>query len=460
MLRAAGVGASVPHVDQGDLHHAPVRNPEGGLEHAAVERLDGARMAQSLRSLRRLNRGAHARGANLLIDNGGLAEYDLDGMVSEPIAKAEPLNEDWDLLVSFLPGNWEELARTTGALRKLRKDKSPGNLLRTLLLHVGCGHSLRETVVRARRAHLADLSDVALLKRLRKSRDWLQALCVALFREQGLADAEEGRFRVRAFDATIVNEPGRSGSLWRIHYSLRLPSLTCDFFKLTKTEGPGTGESLTQFPIAPGDCILADRVHSTAKGISYAVEAGGQVTVRACSAAPVLAREDGEPLDLVESVKSLQTPGIIGAVPAQAVAGPGVMVPGRVCALRKTEEAIRLAHARIRGEASRKRHQVQPAALELAKYVVLFTTVSEHDWPDEAVLEWYRTRWQVGLVFRRFKSLAQLGCLPKYNDDSAKAWLYGKLVAALLVEKLIHHASALSPWGYAVVPAPTAQRLA
>ena len=48
-------------------------------------------------------------------------------------------------------------------------------------------------------------------------------------------------------------------------------------------------------------------------------------------------------------------------------------------------------------------------------------------------------------MFNRFKSLAQLGCLPRSDDDSAKAWLYGKLVAALLMEKLIHHASALSP---------------
>ena len=84
----------------------------------------------------------------------------------------------------------------------------------------------------------------------------------------------------------------------------------------------------------------------------------------------------------------------------------------------------------------------------------------ERDWTDEVVLEWYRTRWQVELVFKRFKSLVQLGCLPKYSDESAKAWLYGKLVAALLVEKLIHHASALSPWGYALGPDATAQRLA
>ena len=134
--------------------------------------------------------------------------------------------------------------------------------------------------MRARRAQLADLSDVALLKRLRKSRDWLQALCVELFREQGLAATEGNGFEVRAFDATVVKEPGRSDSLWRIHYSVRLPSLMCDFFKLTRTKGAGMGESFTQFPIIPGDCILADRGYSMAKGIHYAVEAGGQVTVR------------------------------------------------------------------------------------------------------------------------------------------------------------------------------------
>ena len=36
-----------------------------------------------------------------------------------------PTSEDWDLLVSFFPSNWQELAAETGALRGLRKDKSP-----------------------------------------------------------------------------------------------------------------------------------------------------------------------------------------------------------------------------------------------------------------------------------------------------------------------------------------------
>ena len=101
-------------------------------------------------------------------------------------------------------------------------------------------------MVRARRAELAD---VALPKSLRKSRDWLHALCVELFREQGVVASASDSFQVRAFDVTAVKEPGQRGSLWRIHYSVRLPSLTCDFIMLTKTEGAGTGESLTQFPV-------------------------------------------------------------------------------------------------------------------------------------------------------------------------------------------------------------------
>ena len=116
--------------------------------------------------------------------------------------EAGTVDEDWEVLLSFLPQDWRELAQDTGALKGLRKDKAVDNLLRTLLLHLGCGHSLRETVVRARQAHLADLSDVALLKRLKKSKGWLHALCVRLFEEQGLAVVPGGAFQVRAVDAT------------------------------------------------------------------------------------------------------------------------------------------------------------------------------------------------------------------------------------------------------------------
>jgi len=75
------------------------------------------------------------------------------------------LDENWNTLLSLLPRNWEELAISTGATtRKMRSFDSAGAILRTLLLHIARGYSLRETVVRAKAAGLVSVSDVALFK--------------------------------------------------------------------------------------------------------------------------------------------------------------------------------------------------------------------------------------------------------------------------------------------------------
>ena len=122
-----------------------------------------------------------------------------------------------------------------------------------------------------------------------------------------------------------------------------------------------------------------------------------------------------------------------------------VQLTGSACAVRKTREAIRIACNR--------RPPSSP------KYVILFTTFLQDGFPPASVPEWYRTRWQVESVFRRFKSLAQLGHLPERDGDSAKAWLYGKLFVALLVGKLIRHARSISPWGCHLEALPPAQHL-
>ena len=63
--------------------------------------------------------------------------------MSETVAQPHG-GEDWGLLMSFSLDNGKELAIETGALKGLRKDKSPENLLRTLLIHIGCEHSLHD----------------------------------------------------------------------------------------------------------------------------------------------------------------------------------------------------------------------------------------------------------------------------------------------------------------------------
>ena len=62
----------------------------------------------------------------------------------------QPLDEDWNLVLGLLPAQWQQQAVLSGASERLRGFSSTSSLLRTLLLHVGNGYSLRETVVRAK----------------------------------------------------------------------------------------------------------------------------------------------------------------------------------------------------------------------------------------------------------------------------------------------------------------------
>jgi len=85
-------------------------------------------------------------------------------------------DQNWNRWLHLLPAHWQPQALDSGALQRLRGFRSLDALLRTLLLHVARGYSLRETVVQARVAGLAQISDVALLHRLRQAEHWFQCL--------------------------------------------------------------------------------------------------------------------------------------------------------------------------------------------------------------------------------------------------------------------------------------------
>jgi hypothetical protein len=120
-----------------------------------------------------------------------------------------------------------------------------------------------------------------LLKHLRKGEEWLRSLCVGLLRENVAYRLEGSPSRtMRIVDGTIVKEPGKTGSQWRVLYSIKLPSLVCDFFEVTATIGEGSGESLNRLPVSPQELILADAGYCSVAGIEYVHQRGADVSVR------------------------------------------------------------------------------------------------------------------------------------------------------------------------------------
>lgn len=125
------------------------------------------------------------------------------------------------------------------------------------------------------------------------------------------------------------------------------------------------------------------------------------------------------------------------------------LIPGRVCAVKKSKEAAERARRKLLREYSRKGSTVQPETLEAAGYIFVFTTLDRKFGPAK-ILEAYRGRWQIEIVFKRLKSIIGLGHLRKTDLTGAKAWLHGKLLVAFLTEALILAGERFFPWGYSI----------
>lgn len=360
--------------------------------------------------------------------------------------RSDILAEEWGVITRFLPEGWRELARSTGSLKRARQVRSPDVLLRLAFLYAASGLSLQQAAARATTAGLARISSVGLMKRMRGAGPWLQALAENVVadcaRMPSLDSVPAGR-RLRIVDATHVKVSGSRGTDWRLHYVLRLPTLTCDFAEVTDARG---GETYTRVPVSPGDIILGDRGYCHRRGVAHVIEGGGDVVVRLNSSNFPLLGAEGKPLDLLATMRSID-----GHAPHE---WPVRFVENdreysaRLCAVRKSAMAAHLSKERLLKAARKKGKVVRQDTLELAEYIFVLVTPGLGELGAGAVLELYRARWQIELGFKRLKSLFDAGSAPNRDPEAVRSWIYAKLLAVLLIERLGEESRLFSPWGF------------
>ena len=365
------------------------------------------------------------------------------------------LDSDFDYLLSFLPEGWEKQAKEFKALRRCRKIPDARLLLRILLIHLAEGCSLRETAVRVRQSGLAQVSDVTIMERLRQAGEWFRWMNTQLMSRWIVRQPPkvfgEG-WNVRLVDATQVNEPGPTGSSWRLHYALDLPSLGCSQIELTAAKGAGNGESLRRFTVAAGDLFVGDRAYGTASGIAHVVQGGGAVLVRFGWQNLPLWSSETQRFDLLAHLRRLHAT-TLGDWPVWVKDGER-MIAGRVCAVKRSRPAAEEARRRVERAAQKQSAQAMAESLEAAGYVFVFTTLPAKTLPAGKALEFYRGRWQIELVFKRLKSILGLGHLRKNDPQAARSWLQGKLLVAFLLEALLRQGQSFFPWGYPLQSEP------
>jgi hypothetical protein len=346
-------------------------------------------------------------------------------------------NDDWRELIERLGGMEavEASARETKAFLRPREITSAADLLRLVLAYCMGSSGLRSTAAWAASVGLADMSNVAVLYRLRQCGDWLAVL---IGRVLGSAAPEAGMGRLlRLVDGTTVPQAGpaarRDSKLWRIHGAFDLPGERFGFFELTDQR---EGERFDRAPVVKGEIRMGDRVYLQPDRIAAVIQAGGDVVVRAGWKGACWLDAEGTSFDLIAALHGAAAAGLIDRpIWLERKNGPALGL--RLVAVRKPAKAAEAARRKAHRDAQREGYQVSKATLLAAEWVILVTSLDRDSFVTEDVLALYRLRWRIELAFKRLKSLIGLRGPPGVDERSARPYVLAHLLMILLLEPLV-----------------------
>jgi hypothetical protein len=357
--------------------------------------------------------------------------------------------QDWESIVARLGGAamLKRSARETKAFLRAREIESAVDLLRMILAYCLGKRGLRSTAAWAAAIGLVDISNVALLYRLRQCGDWLTVLIGRVLSAHAPA-ASRGR-TIRIIDATAVPKAGatdkRRNALWRVHSAFDLPHERFGHFELTDERG---GETLDRIPVVAGEIRMGDRAYLQPDRIATVLENGADIVVRAGWRAGRWRDAEGEPVDLRAEFCKASEHGLIDR-PIWIARDHGDPIALRLVAVRKPEQAAATARRKARREAQREGYQLSKGALAAADWIIIVTSLKCEDYTTADILALYRLRWRIELAFKRLKSLIGLRGPPGFDERSAKPYVLAHLLAILLLEPLVDELEDSPRWAIA-----------
>jgi hypothetical protein len=353
-----------------------------------------------------------------------------------PTEAQSPADQDWQQLVEErLPADLQAQARELKAFQRARGVPSALHLLRGLLYYVLSHASLRDVSAWSRLIGLTStvISGQAWHQRLLASADWLLWLFNALLAAPQRSFGGLSQ-RILLVDATHVSCRAKRAGTWRLHCAYDLLAGRLAWLRISTQH---VGEGFAHLLLRVGDIVVGDGAYSRAKQLLAVAAAGAFSLVRYSAAhlplyaplAPAWTRQYR--LDVPAWLRSL-SPGLYERQ-AMVVEQEGC-VPVRLLALVLPQEEAEALRRQKQRQARDKGRTLSPQALYLAGFVLLVSTLPARSWSSEQLLELYRARWQIEVLFKRIKQVLALHILPAQTPQGAQAMICAVLVAWLLIE--------------------------
>lgn len=224
-------------------------------------------------------------------------------------------------------------------------------------------------------------------------------------------------------DASVIRQDGKKQGQQRIHtcYSLNKNRI-CEI----KVTDQHTAGSLKHFSIGKDGLVMADAGYGTANNYIYAQEQKADVILRITPRNFCLYDADDNKIPLVQLLKKaeknhkkiLDIYGFCKYMTKKAFV--------RVIAGKLPDGQAEKSRKRKKSTALRKQNQITEETLFCAGWIVVVTSLGT-GYCSEEILYLYRNRWQVELLFKRFKQNFSITTLKagstKYAETEVLLWL-------------------------------------
>jgi hypothetical protein len=354
----------------------------------------------------------------------------------EQVTQELASQDEWSKeVLPRLPAQMQEQAMKLKAFERSRQIRTVGDLLRGLLAYVSTAHSFQHVGLWSLLIGLADVSATDWRNRLRKASPWLDWLLQELLSSAGGASRQllrAGVRRILLIDGTHWKCLGPKGLVWRVHAAFDLVAGRLSQLKVTDEH---EAEHLELFDLQQGDVVVTDRANGLRSRVVFVLSKMADIIVRISPSKFPMHDEHGAAIGVWEWLLGLQArAGQICSRPVW-ISCAGQHIQLRLIALRLSEEQQEKAQRRAKRKASKKQQQVQPSTLYYAQWVLVVTTLPQEHWSDEQVMQLYRARWHIELLFKRIKQLLKRQSLRCQTATTAKATITLLLIGWALVEE-------------------------
>ena len=246
-----------------------------------------------------------------------------------------------------------------------------------------------------------------------------------------------GSLRFIVIDGSTVQEPGATGTTYRLHIAIDLINLTLRQVEVTTDK---VGESLDHYVLEEGDVVLLDRGYNQPKSLMPFLDRGGDIVLRYNAHSMNLyekAEDNDQRMIKIDWTRRLLEQGKQPGHHSTYLCHKGKRVEVFLHAIPLPPEKAAEARRRVKQNSKKKGHKVKAETLYLSEWVLVVTSVPPELLSTQTVSDLYRVRWQVELLIKRMKSLLAIAELRAHKGTQlAELYLHGKLLYVAVTEKI------------------------